>query len=130
VAFYIDSSAAVKLVFEEPESKALRDWLVDENVQLASSDLTRTELLRVTNRINPALVDRSKDLLSAIAIMKLGRELFEHAGRIEPRSLRSLDAIHIASALALGEDLEGLVVYDHRMAEAAERHSIQVVAPG
>jgi len=129
MTFYIDSSAAVKLVFEEVESDALRDWLIHEEIRLASSDLMRTELLRVTNRISPDLVDQSQHLLDAIVIMRLGSDIFEEAGYLEPPSLRSLDAIHISSALGLGDDLEGLVAYDQRMVEAAKSHGIRVVAP-
>lgn len=55
--------------------------------------------------------------------------LFEEAGRLEPAVLRSLDAVHLAAALALGDDLETVVTYDSRLAEAAQSNGIAVTSP-
>jgi len=55
--------------------------------------------------------------------------VFESAGRIDPSGLRSLDAIHLAAALDLGDDLDGIVTYDERLGEACAAHGVAVLAP-
>ena len=62
-------------------------------------------------------------------LMKVTTETFEQAGRLGPTALRSLDAVHLAAALDLGDDLEGMVTYDDRLAEAAQLNAITVTAP-
>lgn len=126
---YIDTSALVKLVVDEANSDALRAWAIEHNDALVSCDLTRTELQRAVRRTHPDLAVVARQTLDAIALLTLTAADFDNAGRIGPDDLRSLDAIHLAAALSLGDDLESLVTYDDRLAAAAERNGIAVVTP-
>ncbi len=130
MAFYVDSSAAVKLVVEEPETAALSAWAVTRDGDLVSSDLVRTELLRATKRAAPDRLVRAREVLDALVLMELPTAVFERAAMLEPEVLRSLDALHLAAALELGDDLDGVVTYDGRLADAARSIGIPVLAPG
>lgn len=129
MAFYIDTSALVKLMVAEPESEALLDWLRDETRRPVSSDLARTELQRAVRRAAPHLAVRARTVLDSLTILAVSTETFEQAGRLEPGSLRTLDAIHLAAALVLGDELEGVVTYDDQLAAAAESNGVVAVAP-
>ncbi len=130
MAFYVDTSAAVKLVVRERETPALVKWCEHHDGQLVSSDLTRTELLRATRRAAPESLLQARAVLETFTLLSLRTELFERAATLEPDLLRSLDALHLAAALAIGDDLEGVVTYDGRLAEAASANGLPVVAPG
>ncbi|GEK79710.1 type II toxin-antitoxin system VapC family toxin [Agrococcus baldri] len=129
MAHYIDTSAAAKLVLKEAESTAMRRWLLEETRVLVSSDLTRTELLRAVRRIAPDQAVLARRVLEELTLLTLATSTFEAAAHLDPALLRTLDALHLASALELGDDLEGLVTYDDRMAAAALAHGIPVVVP-
>lgn len=129
VAYYIDTSALVKLVVAEPETEAFRNWLGESDREAVTSDLTRTELMRAVRRTAPDRMLRAREVLDAVTLLHVTSAVFENAGRLEPSGLRSLDAIHLASALDLGDDLEGLVTYDDRLADAAVSNGVQVSAP-
>lgn len=126
---YADTSALVKLVVVEVESSALRDWIAFEKVELATSDLARTELVRAVRRAAPTAVTQGRDLLTRLMLVHATPAIFDEAARLEPLELRSLDAVHLATALSLGDDLESVVTYDDRLAAAALRNGIPVVAP-
>jgi predicted nucleic acid-binding protein len=128
-AWYLDTSAFVKQVRREPESAALRKWL-DGDREIVSSDLLRTEARRTVLGESRQLLLRCEELLEAITLIRLTPELFDVAGRLEPRGMRSLDALHLAAALALGEDLAGIVAYDRRLLAAAAALEIEAVSPG
>jgi len=127
--FYLDTSAAVKLVVIERGSKALRRWLASRDGEIVSSDLLRTELLRATRRSRPSLAVQARAVLDSIPLLTMSTRVFERAATLDPDVMCSLDALHLAAALELGDDLEGMVTYDHRLAEAAERLGIMAVAP-
>jgi len=129
VAVYLDTSALVKLVVAEPESDALRTWLVQQ-VDPVTSDLARTELARAVRRVAPDLMPAARGVLDVLTILTLDAEIFEAAGRLDPAELRSLDAVHLASALSLGDDLTAVVTYDDRQAAAATAYGVSVIAPG
>lgn len=129
MAYYLDTSAAVKLVVEEVGSKALRTWLMTAEEPIVSSDLLRTELLRATRRSAPDHVQQARMVLDSIVLITISTTLFEHAGTIEPDLLRGLDALHLAAALDLGDDLDGIITYDDRLSSAAMALGIPVVAP-
>jgi uncharacterized protein len=129
VAHYLDTSALVKLVVAEPETVALRAWLAEADRGPVTSDLARTELLRVARRAAPDRLVRARAVLDAVTLTELTTPLFEQAARLDPTTLHSLDALHLAAALDLGDDLDGLVTYDVRLAEAAALNGIEVVAP-
>ena len=127
--FYLDTSAAVKLVVSEPGSTALRRWLAGRDDEIVSSDLLRTELLRATRRAAPDQVVQARAVIDAVAVMTMPTAVFERAATLEPDMVRSLDSLHLAAALELGDDLDGIVTYDIVLAEAAERLGISVIAP-
>lgn len=129
MAFYLDTSALAKLVVAEPETTALRAWLSEENKTLVSCDLTRTELTRAVRRVAPDRILEAHALLDGLILLTVPASMFAAAGRLDPDELRSLDAIHLAAALELGDDLEALVAYDERLQHAARLNGIEVVAP-
>lgn len=129
VAFYLDTSALVKLVVAEAETDALRTWLAEAESELVASDLVRTELMRAVRRVVPDRALVARDVLDAVTLVEVTSALFTEAGRLGPPDLRSLDAIHLAVALDLGDDLEGLVTYDERLAAAAMANGVAVVDP-
>ncbi len=129
MAFYIDTSALVKLVVAETETAPLQDWAEREQRDLIACDLARTELRRAVRRVAPDRVTRARAVLDSITLTAVTLAIFEEAGRLDPAALRTLDAIHLASALDLGDDLEGLVTYDDRLAAAAQANGVTVVAP-
>lgn len=130
MAFYLDTSALVKLVVSEPETEALRTWLVESERDPVACDLARTELLRAVQRTDPSRALRARQVLDSITLVKVTTAIFEEAGRLGPSLLRSLDAIHLAAALDLGDELEGLVTYDDRLASSALANGVAVLRPG
>jgi hypothetical protein len=129
MAWYVDTSAVVKLVVAEPESAALRAWLLEPGRELVACDLVRTELLRVVRRVAPEVMVQARNVLETITLVQVSTSMFEGAGRVDPVDLRSLDAVHLAAALELGDDLEGVLTYDERLAAAANLNGIRIVAP-
>lgn len=129
MAFYLDTSALVKLVVLEPETTALRLWIEGADRDLVTSDLGRTELMRAVRRDAPDRTLLAREVLESVVIVEVATAVFEEAGRLHPAGLRSLDAIHLAAALYLGDDLEGLVTYDKRLAEGASTNGIEPIAP-
>lgn len=127
-ATYIDASAIVKLVVAEPESKALRRYLVRRG-PLVSSALARTEVARALMPSGPEAVGRGEDALRRIQLLRVNDRVLAEAGRMEPADLRSLDAIHLASARALGSAVRRIVTYDERMANAANALGWSVASP-
>ena len=127
--YYLDTSALVKLVVAEAETSALRTWLANADRVPVACDLTRTELTRSVRRLVPDRLLAARAVLDAVTLLELTPAVFEEAGRLDPAIMRSLDAIHLAAALTLGDDLEGLVSYDERLADAARANGISVVAP-
>jgi predicted nucleic acid-binding protein len=116
-----------KLVRPEAETEALRHWLADRRWVL--SDLHRTELRRAASRAGGRAAARAERLLSESDILRIDADVFDRAGRLEPMDLRSLDALHLAAAMTLGEDLAGIVVYDDRLRSAGAAAGIEVASP-
>jgi predicted nucleic acid-binding protein len=127
-AAYLDSSALVKLVVEEAESDALAGHLRDRP-QRVSCGLARVEVVRAVRGHGPAATARATRLLQRVALLRLDEVLLDAAAALEGAHLRSLDAIHLAAAQALGEDLAELITYDQRMAAAALELELAVAAP-
>ena len=127
---YLDTSALVKLLFEEPESLALTDWLTSRaDVPKVSSDLSTVELLRTCQRIDDGALDDARRLLGGMDLLPIDHALMEQAAAIYPRELRSLDAIHLVSAISLRADLTDFVAYDSRLCSAAAAAGLLVVSP-
>ncbi len=127
---YIDTSALVKLLFDEPESAALTDWITQKTeIPKVSSELSTVELLRTCRRIDGSIVDDARRLLDGVDLLPIDHVIVERAAVLAPRDLRSLDAIHLASALSLIEDLTDFVAYDVRLRAAANQVGLPVVSP-
>ena len=129
MAFYLDTAALVKLVVAEQETAALRAWLGETDRDPVSCDLVRTELMRAVRRAAPDRVVQARAVLDTLTLLEVTTAVFEEAGRLDPAVVRSLDAIHLAAALSLGDGLQGLVTYDERLADAARANGVAVVAP-
>ncbi|TMA59762.1 MAG: type II toxin-antitoxin system VapC family toxin [Deltaproteobacteria bacterium] len=125
---YLDSSALVRLVVLEPESRALRAYLRGEP-QRVSCGLARTEVLRAVRPVGPAAIAAARRLLQRIDLIRLDDALFDAAGMLEPVGLRSLDAVHLAAAHLVAPALRAIVTYDRRMAEGAGALGFAIVAP-
>lgn len=128
---YLDSSALVKLVVPEKESGVLLESLSAWPVRVAS-ELARVEVMRAARRATaqPAAEKRASEVMAGLYLLKIDGDILSEAARLEPRILRSLDAIHLASALSLGADLGAIVTYDGNMATAAASCGLRVLAPG
>ena len=125
---YLDASAAVKLVVREAESRSLREFVRDRTTRV-SSRLLAVELLRAVQRANPASVGQARSLLEVMDFVELDEEIAARSAALGPPGLRSLDAIHLASALELGEGLDAFVTYDARQADAARALGLPVESP-
>lgn len=127
-ATYLDSSVIVKLAVVEAESAALRRYLRRRR-PLVSSALARTEVGRALLPFGDRAVRRGADALARVDLVRVSDRLLEAAARLSPADLRSLDAIHLATAQQLGSDLARVVTYDDRMSVAAGALGWTVVAP-
>src|SRR6266536_1460389 len=125
---YLDSSAIVKLVVPEVETKALRE-LLKSWPERVSSVVARIEVERVAKRIGGGAVRRARTVLSRITLVDLDEDVVQRAAALEPPELRTLDAIHLATALSLREDLKAVCAYDVRLGNAATAKAIEVLAP-
>lgn len=126
---YCDSSALVKLVAAERETVALEDALRDWPSRV-SSVVAAIEVPRVARRSGAArAITRAQELISSLDLIELDPTIRSAASALEPPELRSLDAIHLATALSLGDDLGGFLAYDIRLSEAARASGLAVVAP-
>lgn len=128
-ALYLDSSAFVKLAVEEPETTALRGYLAGAPARRVSSALLRTEALRAVRHLGGDAVAMVREGLRRIDLVGIDDRILDAAGMLEPRVLRTLDAIHLATALAVGDDVDALVSYDERMIEAARLLGLPTASP-
>ena len=85
--------------------------------------------MRAIRRAHPAAAPSGRALLTTLVLVPISTAICDSAARLEPPTLRSLDAIHLATALVAGEDLEAMLTYDDRLAEASSRYGLKVVAP-
>lgn len=125
---YVDSSALVKLAVREPESQALRRHLARRS-PLVCSALARVELARALMSLGDLAVRRGEEVLSRIDLVKINDRVLSGAATLLPSELRSLDAIHLATAQQFGSELYRIVTYDKRMAGAAEALGWRVEQP-
>lgn len=128
--YYVDTSALVKLIVVEEFSSELRAWAGGHDRELVTGDLVRTELMRAVQRVSATLMPTLVAVLDAIDIITPSPATFAAAGRLQPATLKSLDALHVAAALELGDELDGFVAYDHRLISAAQSNGLSVLAPG
>jgi uncharacterized protein len=126
----LDTSAFVKLIWAETETKALQEYLVDAgDAPMVSSVLLVIETRRAVLRTQPNRLARADLLLGRVGQVGIGPAVVESASRLPDPMLPSLDAIHLATALVLREDLDALVTYDERLADAAGAHELPVASP-
>lgn len=125
---YVDSSAIVKLAVREPESDALRRYLRRRR-PLISSALARTEVLRSLLPGGEEALVAGRRVLSRVDMARVNDRVLNLAATLSPLELRTLDAIHLATAARLGADLGEIVTYDERMAAAARSMGFKVSSP-
>ena len=125
---YLDSSAIVKLVVREDESAALLRHLQSRPIRVSSA-LARVEVVRAVRPHGTSAVTRARHVLQGLRLVALDQALLDEAANLPHPALRSLDAIHIAAALAVAGDGCELVTYDNRMAAAAAAMDLTVFAP-
>jgi hypothetical protein len=132
--FYLDSSALVKLVRDEPGSHALRSFLADADV--ISSELALTEVPRAIRRAAAdhalpldVLLARAEDVAEAVGLLPVDAAVLHAAGALTEPGLRAADAIHIVSAIDAAP-VDAFVAYDERQAAAARLAGLRTVAPG
>ena len=126
-ATYLDSSAVVKLAVAEPESAALRRFL--RTRQLVSSALAIAEVMRALLPAGAEALARGRAVLATLELARVNDRVLFLAGALVPDEIRSLDAIHLATARRLGGDLARLVTYDDGLAAAAKSLGIRVASP-
>jgi len=128
-AVYLDSSAFVKLVVEETETAAVRAFLSNNDARRVSSALLRAEALRAGRNLGPAALATVREGLRRVDLIGIDDRILDAAGTLEPQVLRTLDAIHLATALAVGDDLDVIVTYDDRMIDAARLLGLSTATP-
>ena len=128
---YVDTSALVKLVIEEVETQELAASL--PGLTTLSSVLAAPELHRAVRRhplVDLHVLRRVDDVLERIRLMSMTADILHRARSLEPTMLRTLDALHVSTALTLGSRLDVLVTYDLRMGQAAAVNGLHVISPG
>jgi predicted nucleic acid-binding protein len=127
---YLDSAAVVKLVHAEPESPALRAWLNERaETDWTSSVLVEIESFRALARYAPEAVTRLHPVLDQIELIDMSPRVRVLAQTVRPVTIRSLDAIHLGTALALRPNLTSFVTYDKRLLEAATAAEVPTDSP-
>ena len=128
MSWYADSSAILKLLIVEKESAALTNFI---DFTIKSSVLTRIEIIRVLHKIAPEKIAQAQVILAGIDLTPLNPAILSAAENFAPAvTLKSLDALHVASVLFLGAAVEGLITYDKAMIKNAKELGIRVVSPG
>jgi uncharacterized protein len=128
--YYVDTSAALKLLVEESHSKAFAAFYDDASgATWASSALLRIEVMRAVTRVFPALLPDARELLLAFDFVSIDDDIVDTAMNEPDRMLRSLDMIHLATARVLGPDVTGLATYDDRLAAAGRDAGFEIVSP-
>lgn len=128
--YYADTSAVIKLLVEETDSKAFAAFYdAHADAEWVSSALLRIEVTRAVARAMPALLPDARDLLFAFSCIAIDDDIVEGAMNEPDRSLRSLDAIHLATARILAPELDALVTYDDWLVRAAGDAGLVTVSP-
>ena len=128
MSWYADSSAILKLLIEEKESAALTDFI---DFTIKSSVLTRVEVIRVLHKIAPERIPQAHIILEGIDVTPVNSGVLSIAENFAPTiTLKSLDALHVATAIFLDESIKGVLTYDKSMIKNAKELGIKVVSPG
>ena len=128
MSWYLDSSAILKYVFAEPERPAMIKALTSQAI---SSELARLEVKRAVFRINPKDIELANEELSRINFVSISNQVLTVAESFTGSvTLATLDAIHVATAITLGHQIEGIITYDKQMISNAAVMGIKVLSPG
>jgi len=128
LSWYADSSAILKLLILEKESADLTDFI---DFTIKSSVLTRVEVIRVLYKIAPEKIDRAQIILARIDLTPLNPAILSMAENFAPAiTLKSLDALHVATAIFLDKSVEGVITYDKAIIKNAKELGIKVASPG
>ena len=128
---YADSSALLKLVIQESESRALEEWLAQRfGTPLISSELGKVEVVRAIRRIDPAALPVARAVLRGLDLVPLTSDVIDTAADVGHARLRTLDAIHLASALSINVESLAFLAYDHRLVDAAAEAGLDPASPG
>jgi predicted nucleic acid-binding protein len=127
---YLDTSALVKLVLQEDQSDDMRRFLDETSLQGVSSEIAEVELSRAILRHDEQLTNRGLEVLAQLVLLPFTRSMRLRASYLAPSALRSLDAIHLATAFEIQVDLECLVSYDARLLQSASESGLSVASPG
>ncbi len=128
--YYVETSALTKLVVEEAETPAMRRFLAPlAPTDLVTSALSRTELLRAARRRDLGEERKAREVLSGLSEITITQGLLDAAGTLTPAALRSVDAIHLATAMEIETELTAVVAYDARLLDGAGRAGLPVHTP-
>jgi uncharacterized protein len=128
---YLDSSALLKLLYEEHESAALEGWLsARASTPVVSSELAKVEVIRGCRRVNAEALPEARALLAELDLIPLTRDVVDEAAKMGGSLLSSLDAIHLASALSIRADISAFIAYDLGLANAASAAGLESLRPG
>ncbi|MGF1647468.1 MAG: type II toxin-antitoxin system VapC family toxin [Kineosporiaceae bacterium] len=130
--YYVDTSAAAKLLIEEEHSADLFDMFdgTRDSTPWVSSEILRLELMRAVRRVAPAMLLDALDTVDHLGFVGLAADIIDAAVREPNPVLRSLDALHVATARLLGDQVEAFITYDRRQRAAASAAGLPVVSPG
>ncbi|WP_226353661.1 type II toxin-antitoxin system VapC family toxin [Pseudonocardia sp. ICBG601] len=127
---YLDSSALMKLIREEAETAALSAWLAPQTeIPIVTSELGRVEVLRAARRAGPEVLTEARAVIGDLDLVPLDRGVQDLACDVGSASLRTLDALHLASAVLLRDELSAFVAYDHRLVDAARVAGLPITTP-
>ena len=128
MSWYLDSSAILKYVFAEPERPAMVKALTSQAI---SSELARLEVKRAVYRINPKDIALANEELSRVNFVSISNQVLTVAESFTGSvTLATLDAIHVATAISLGNQIDGIITYDKQMLTNARNMGIKVLSPG
>ena len=128
---YLDSAALVKMIRPEAATPALRDWLnARPDAMLMSSVLAEVEVTRALRRVAPEALPAIPHALARLYRVEIGPSIRAAAGLIGNAAVRTLDAIHLATAQSVGVELEALVSYDQRLLRAGDELGLPTASPG
>lgn len=128
---YFDSSALMKLIREEGETASLSEWLNGQpDAPVVTSELGRVEVLRAARRAGRSVMAEARAVVGDLDLVPLDRGVQDLAAEIGDPLLRTLDALHLASAMLLRDDLTAFVAYDHRLVSAAKAAGLPTTSPG
>lgn len=129
--YYLDSSAILKLFLNEPEREAMYRWTIEtsQHSNLISCDVAFTEVLRSIRRTDDKKLEIARQFLFGISRYRVTSADYQSAASLQPVDLRTLDALHLASALAICEEEDFFVSYDQRLLHAAKLNGLQTLSP-